>query len=196
MIKLNIDIEDIIAVLKKNKYFNEWYSYVKDILESPEFQKRKLYLHHDDSVYHHCISVSFESYLLASKLHADKRICAIAGLLHDFYPKAWQFTQELYEKHPDAIRTKRSLLKMHGFVHAKEAAKNYQKYYPNLIDKKITNTIKTHMFPLTIVPPRYKEGWIVSLADKIISFRTINIKSIPKLLGLSSPQFKTSKINH
>ncbi len=73
---------------------------------------------------------------------------------------------------------------MHGFVHAKEASENYQIYYSNMIDKRITNAIKNHMFPLTIVPPLYIEGWIVSLADKMITVKTINIKTIPKLIGL------------
>ncbi len=185
-----MDKEDILQLLKKNALFNEWYSYVKDIIESDEFQIRKLYLHHDDSVYHHCISVSFKSYMIARNVGANKKNCAIAGLLHDFYPKAWQYSQELYEKYPDRLRNEKNIFHMHGFTHGKEAAKNYQKYYPEVVNKQITNAIKWHMFPLTLVPPLYKEGWIVTLADKIVSFTTINIKSVPKLVGLK----KTIKI--
>ena len=29
--------------------------------------------------------------------------------------------------------------------------------------------IRKHMFPLTPVPPRYREGWLVVLADKVCS---------------------------
>ncbi len=39
-----INDEELIF-LKNNKLFNEWYSYVKDILKSEEFEKRKLYIH-------------------------------------------------------------------------------------------------------------------------------------------------------
>ena len=193
-----INDEELILFLKDNKLFNEWYSYVKDILKSEEFEKRKLYIHHDDSVYHHCILVSFKSFIMAKKIHANEMISAIAGLLHDFYPKAWQYNEELYKKYPECLRNQKSIFKMHGFVHAKEASKNYQIYYPNIIDKKITNAIKYHMFPLTIVPPLYIEGWIVTLADKMITIKTINIKTIPKLIGLKEHekifQRKTRKL--
>lgn len=30
--------------------------------------------------------------------------------------------------------------------------------------------IKKHMWPLTVVPPVYREAWIVSIADKYCSF--------------------------
>ena len=29
--------------------------------------------------------------------------------------------------------------------------------------------IRKHLFPLTPVPPRYREGWLVVLADKVCS---------------------------
>ena len=33
------------------------------------------------------------------------------------------------------------------------------------------------MFPLTVIPPRYLESWVVSLADKIVTVReTLNPK--------------------
>lgn len=31
----------------------------------------------------------------------------------------------------------------------------------------VANSIRTHMFPLTPVPPRHVEGWLVTAADKI-----------------------------
>ena len=65
----------------------EYYDIIKDILESDEFQKRKNFKHHDDSVYEHCLKVSYKSYLLAKKIGANYKDCAIAGLLHDFYKK-------------------------------------------------------------------------------------------------------------
>ena len=35
--------------------------------------------------------------------------------------------------------------------------------------------IKHHMFPLTPCPPKYREGWLLCLADKICATReTIN----------------------
>lgn len=31
--------------------------------------------------------------------------------------------------------------------------------------------IRKHMFPLTLIPPRYRETWIVCLVDKICSVK-------------------------
>ncbi len=70
--------------------------------------KKENYIYiHDDSVYHHCILVSFKSFLIAKKINANEKLCAITGLLHDFYPKAWQYNEELYKKYPECLRTKK-----------------------------------------------------------------------------------------
>lgn len=178
---------DRLKFLKKFKTFDEWYEIVKDILNDEEFLKRKKFKHHGEvSVYEHCCLVSLKSYTLAKKLHADSRIAAIAGLLHDFYPKAWVDSEELKELDPEyssLLNKKLPLWKMHGFVHAKEACLNYQKFYPHLVDRKVTNAIKRHMFPLNIVPPRYIESWIITIVDKECSTKDIiHIKGMPKKL--------------
>lgn len=137
----------------------DYYDTVKCILEHPEFIKRKEYKHHGNiSVYDHCLAVSYTSYRICRFLGLDKKSAAIGGLLHDFYYKNWQNNIE-----------KRPLFKKHGFIHAKEAVENSKKYFPELMTPKIENIIKRHMFPLNIVPLRYKESWIVTMADKYIS---------------------------
>lgn len=176
--------DQIISILESNDLFHEWYSYVKDIIASDEFQIRKLYPHHDDSVFHHCVLVSFQSFLIARKIHADHRACAIAGLLHDFYPKAWQYNEELAKISSNRIRGKSNLFHMHGFVHAKEAAKNAQKYFPDVCNSTVLDAISHHMFPLTVIPPHHIEGWIVTTTDKLVSVQTLDVKMIPRLIGL------------
>ena len=68
---------------------------------------------------------------------------------------------------------------MHGFIHRKEAALNYVKYFPKLEDDKITDSIKRHMFPLTLVPPKYIEGFIITSVDKLNSLS--ELPSVPEL---------------
>ena len=68
---------------------------------------------------------------------------------------------------------KKPFFKKHGFTHAKEAAKNYIKYFPELEDIKITNSIERHMFPLNYIPPKYIEGYIITRADKIVSLKEL-----------------------
>ena len=44
---------------------------------------------------------------------------------------------------------------------------NYHKYFPEYIDTKVDNAILRHMFPLTPIPPKTKEGWLVCHYDKV-----------------------------
>ena len=163
--------------------FNDWFNIVKKILLNQEFQKRRLFKHHTKSVWDHCIEVSFKSYKCALKFNADARVCAIAGMLHDFYPYAWQYSEELenYDKrYLDRLNRKEPFFKNHGFTHAREAYENYLKYFKELDDKRISNCILRHMYPLNIIPPKYKEAWIVTLIDKKVSIKDTNyiIKAI------------------
>lgn len=154
----------------------DYYKIVKDILNHPEFIKRKEYMHHDDiSVYDHCLAVSKLSYKLARQMNLDYKSAAIGGLLHDFYSKPWQ----------DKETKSTKLLEKHGFTHARDALHNAHKYFPELMNEKIDNIILRHMFPLNKIPPKYKEGWIVTVVDKYISLEVLkNPKFLPKLLGL------------
>lgn len=138
-----------------DEYF-EYYNLVKPILEHPEFQKRKTYMHHiGESVYDHTMRVSFDSYNIAKKIGWDYKAAAIGGLLHDFYDKPWQTDVE-----------KKPFFQKHGFVHAEQARKNASKFFPDLMNPRIEDIIKKHMFPLNKRPPKYKESWLISFVDK------------------------------
>ncbi len=175
---------------KLEKYLkpgNEYYEIVKDILNHSEFLKRKDYIHHEScSVYEHCLAVSILSYLWAKKWNCDYKSAAIGGLLHDFYDKPWQTKNHKLVEHP---RTK--FFKQHGFIHASEAARNSYQYFPQLMNPKIENIIRRHMFPLNITPPRYKEGWIITLVDKYVSMDVLKTpKEWPKYLGMGKKEKK------
>ena len=165
----------------------EYYGIVKEILESAEFQKRKTYVHHENSsVYDHCLAVSILSYCWAKKWNLDYKSAAIGGLLHDFYDKPWQ-----NENHKAIHKGKTKFLKQHGFIHASEAVKNAYKYFPQLMNQKIENIIKRHMFPLNIHPPKYKEAWIITMVDKYVSADVLRTpKEWPKYLGLRKKEKK------
>ena len=139
--------------------------------------------HHNLTVWDHSILVSFKAFKIAKRLGADKRICAIAGLLHDFYTQAWLYSEELAQidegKYLKEIGIRKPLFKMHGFTHGRNAAENYVKFFPELENKKITDSIKKHMFPMTIVPPKYIEGYILTSVDKLNSIR--ELPSVPEM---------------
>lgn len=178
-----------------NPFFDEWYQIVEDILRNPEFQKRKLFMHHYNlSVWDHSILVSFKAFMASRYFGASPRICAITGLLHDFYSQAWISTPELEKlengRYVKALKEPKPWYKMHGFTHAKDASINYVKYFPELEDKKITNCILRHMFPLNIIPPRYKEGFIITAVDKLNS-----VHELPSITYVSKKVIhKTYKI--
>lgn len=181
-------ISSIDSSIVLHPLFDNWLTIVENVLLNGEFQKRKLFLHHHNmSVWDHSILVSFNSYLVGRYFHADLKVCAIAGLLHDFYSQAWLSTPELENlengKYTISLKEKKPLFKMHGFVHARDAAENYVKYFPELENKKITNSIKRHMFPLNIIPPRYKEGFIITMIDKWNSVHELpSIKVVPVMV--------------
>lgn len=180
--------------------FDSWFLIVEDILLNDEFQKRKLFMHyHNMSVWDHSILVSFNSFIFGRYFNADIRICAIAGLLHDFYSQAWLSTPVLEHlengKYTILMKQKKSLFKMHGFVHAADAARNYVKFFPELENKKITNAIKRHMFPLNIIPPRYKEGFIITIIDKWNSVHELpSIRVVPVMVKNKAIEFLFGKI--
>lgn len=151
----------------------EFMNMISEIVESDEFKRRETYRHHEDeSVYEHCIQVAYLSYRIAKHLKCDVKSTTIGGLLHDFYPYPWQYTdaEKVLLNIPDRPR---NILKQHGFTHAKEALLNARKYYPKYMNKKVEDAILRHMFPLNIHPPRYKEGWIVTFADKYVSGKVL-----------------------
>ncbi|MEG1506530.1 MAG: HD domain-containing protein [Bacilli bacterium] len=166
----------------KKQNWDEYNKIVETIINHKEFIKRKDYKHHNDiSVYDHCLAVSKLSYLIAKKFNLNERNAAIAGLLHDFYFKPWQIKTE-----------KKPFFKLHGFIHSKEALVNACRFFPELMNEEIANSILCHMFPLNISLPKYKVGWIVNFSDKLVSLEVLKSpKTLPHLVGLN---LKKSKI--
>ncbi len=158
----------------------EFMHYAKPILENPEFQKRKEFLHHKDSVYDHSLAVSYRAYKMAKSLqkisHVSVENVIIAGLLHDFYTTPWR----------DLPKT--TFTKKHGFTHGKVAKENAFYYFGTHMNQRISNSIEHHMFPL-VLPPRYLEGWILTFADKIQSASVLrDYKEWLLFLGFHKPK--------
>jgi uncharacterized protein len=134
-----------------NKLFEKL---TKDIQESAVFCENKKFIQHGAiSVYEHSLSVARMSFRLGEKLNiADKRGLVRAALLHDFF---------LYDWH-------KRIFSWHGWMHPVYAAENARKHFN--ISPKEYSLIRTHMWPFTLFhPPKYREGWIICLADKIVS---------------------------
>lgn len=129
---------------------------LKDTISHPAYQRLKEYSHHDQNIHDHCIKVAWLSYNLARFLSLNVKETIKGALLHDLFYYNWREKDEAH--------------KYHAFTHARTAYKNAVEYFSPLsaIEKDI---ILKHMWPLSLLPPRYPESILVSLADKMVATR-------------------------
>lgn len=136
---------------------------VQDILNSPQVQSMKDIHHHPGtSCFDHSLFVSYAAFRLARRWGLDCRVAARAGLLHDLYlydPKARTFTHDRYEG-------------LQCFAHPRAALKNAWALCGSLTPKE-ENIILTHMWPLSPKMPRYREAFVVNLADKLCALAEV-----------------------
>jgi len=153
----SIQSKIILNMEGRKPFENEFYDIIKDIYEHNEFSKLKDYHHHNSSIYEHVMDVSYFSYRACKFLKLDYRSAARGALLHDFFMYDWRNHDV-----PDLPEHK-----YHGVEHPKIALANSEKHFIlNDIEK---DSIIKHMWPLTLVPPKYKESFIVSFADKYLA---------------------------
>ena len=130
--------------------------YAKDILESEKYQSQANYMQHGNtSVLEHEMNVTIYALKIAKnlKVKIDERSLVRGSLLHDYFLYDWHVSDKAH--------------KLHGFHHAKTALENAKKDFKlNNIEK---NMIYTHMFPMNLRIPKYKESIILCLSDKIVA---------------------------
>lgn len=144
---------------KRRPLEREFYELIHDISGNEEFNRLKLYFHHNSSIYEHAMRVAYFSYRVSKLLKLDYRSATRGALLHDFFLYDWRNHDE-----PDLARDI-----YHGAAHPEIALKNAERHFSlNDLERDI---IVKHMWPLTMIPPRYKESYIVSFADKFLSSR-------------------------
>jgi uncharacterized protein len=143
--KVNLrDIEDMLAV--------EYMSCIWDIKDNEKIQKLDQCTHHyNTSRLQHSLNVSYYSFLICHFLGWDYRSAARAGLMHDLFYYDWRVTK--------SNRTS------HASWHPRVAYDNAKKICDlNPIE---TDAILKHMWPCTLVPPKYKESFVVTMVDKV-----------------------------
>ncbi len=137
--------------------------YAQDILQSRNFKKTEEFIQHGSvSVQKHCLSVAECSVRIKEKLekigiHCQEKDLVRGALLHDYF---------LYDWHKNAGQDHRRL---HGFYHPGVALANASREYR--LSPREKDIIVKHMWPLTVRPPRCREAWIVTAADKYCSLK-------------------------
>ncbi len=125
---------------------------VEELSAHTNFTELKKYKHHHNtSTYIHSIWVAYLSFYIsrALKLKVDPETIIYGALLHDYY---------LYDCHEDGVEKH---LTKHPLLAAANANRDWG------INKIQENIITRHMFPITPIPPKYKESIIVNMADKL-----------------------------
>lgn len=142
----------------RKQILNDLHKHGEEIYRSENFQNSNNNLQHGEvSVKRHCEKVAFSALWLARRirLRVNERELIRGALLHDYF---------LYDWHDEEHSGFRNL---HGFKHPFVALKNASDEYE--LTEREADIIKKHMWPMTFFPPRFREGWIVTLADKYVS---------------------------
>ncbi len=140
------------AAMEEDSLLSQYQDCVSDLICQDMVQKMREYVQHcQTSRLQHSINVSYYSFLICYKLGWDYRSAARAGLLHDLFFYDW--------------RKKSKLRGNHAAWHPRVAYDNAKKICElNDIEK---DAILKHMWPCTLVPPKYKESYVLTMVDKI-----------------------------
>ena len=138
---------------KYNELINK---YANDILNNEKYNTQKEFMQHGKtSVLEHEMNVTLYSLKIADrfKIKIDEKSLIRGSLLHDYFLYDWHVSDKNH--------------RLHGFIHAKRALLNASRDFElNDIEK---NMIYTHMFPMNLRIPKYKESIILTIADKIVA---------------------------
>lgn len=137
------------------------------------FAQEKFSMQHGNTtVYMHSVNVAQASLKLAKMLNlkVNERALIRGALLHDYFLYDWHVSDPDRAPHPTN----------HPRVACKNAIEDYK------IGEIEQNIILSHMFPLPVALPRYKESWLVTIADKAC---TINETIYPRAFLIDRKTF-------
>jgi uncharacterized protein len=165
--------EDLMSKTIKAREYLLYKDCIHPLLQLDDVQKLDKFTQHiGTNRLHHCLSVSYYSFVWCRYLKLDYRSAARAGLMHDLF---------LY----NLERKKQSKIK-HIFTHPKVALKNAKKnVHLNSLEE---DAILNHMWPLSGQHPRYFESFIVSFSDKYVTIGEV-VKNFTKIIKLRFRRF-------
>ncbi len=159
--------------IESSKEAEEFYSFVKDLLNNETVLEMKNFRHHySTTCYQHCLNVAYYNYLICRKLGLDSKKAARAGILHDLYLYDWRDVPRKKGEMPHGMRHPRIALEI--------AKQNFD------LSKREQDIIVKHMWPLTLRLPRYAESYVIVVTDKYAAVLEIGAHVKGKLKGLGS----------
>lgn len=146
----------------------QYYDCVADIIDSEQVQKLAVHSQHlGTSRLQHSFNVSYYSFLVCRFFGWDYRSAARAGLLHDLFYYDWR-------------RKRTPGRSNHATWHPRVALDNARKLCD--LNEIEADAIVKHMWPCTLRPPKYKESFVVTFADKLCAmFEVLDGEAIKTL---------------
>ncbi len=140
--------------ITRAKTREEFLRIASPLLDEPLVKKLANYKHHRSKTrLEHVTEVAELSFIIGKKLSLDCEAIVRGALLHDLFYYDWL----------------REGPRFHGFRHHNIALKNARKL--TNLNSKEEDIIKKHMWPLTIIPPRYPESFVVCFVDTFCTIR-------------------------
>lgn len=131
--------------------FDEFCNIINPYVQNQEFRLLKNCKHHGIDRYSHSLRVAYYTYCVTKKISRRYVDATVAALLHDFFI--------------DEVRLENALDRL--LLHPIIAAQNSKRLFD--INDFQENIIVRHMFPITPIPPKTWEGWIVDFLDDVAS---------------------------
>lgn len=132
----------------------EFNNIARPLLEDPRLKMLAGYNHHRGKTrLDHVKEVAWLSFLWGKRFSLDCNAIIRGALLHDLFYYDWL----------------REGPRLHGLRHPDIALKNAMKL--TTLTKKEIDIIKRHMWPITVIPPIYKESFLVCIIDTFCSTR-------------------------
>lgn len=150
-----VQIRSVVTIIREST-MDQLNKCLKELVVTTSLLSLENYIQHGDTTcLWHSIAVAYYSLFLVRllRIRCHWHSLLIGALFHDYFLYDW------HDKDPSH--------RFHGFKHPGTALKNIVKIRKlNPIEADI---ISKHMFPLTPVPPVYRESIIVCIVDKICS---------------------------
>ena len=129
----------------------EFQDIIEEIIQNETVLEMKKYRqHYETDCFEHCYRASYYCFKICKKLGLDYKSAARGAMLHDLFLYDW--------------RKKEGRKGLHAYTHGRCALNNASKLF-SLNDKE-KNMILRHMWPVTVVPPKYAESFILTIVDK------------------------------
>ncbi len=145
----------------------DFFSIFGDLIATPEVQLLKEYEQHlEIDRFQHVMSVAFLSYHICKRFSKDYYSATRAAIMHDLVYYDWREGETEGWHRP------------HGYKHPIYAAMNARELCKDLSAKE-ESIIRTHMWPLTLTPPKSFEGLVIVFADKYCATREVLYSLVP-----------------